>query len=156
MKKAQYSTLFCRKSLEGVIIFANFVHREDENNNKITTFMSTRREFLKGVSLATAGMTLTPGSVFAMTSKETRQAKSEKVKIAYSTLRPGSSSGYHVHEQNSEIIFVISGTATFHYDDTVEEVRAGQCHYCPMGHSHYMENLTDHDLVYFAVVPEHH
>jgi hypothetical protein len=25
-----------------------------------------------------------------------------------------------------------------------------------MGHSHYMENLTDHDVVYLAVVPEHH
>ncbi|MCH5168146.1 MAG: Gfo/Idh/MocA family oxidoreductase [Prevotellaceae bacterium] len=45
--------------------------------------MSTRRDFLKGVSLATAGMTLNPASVFAMTSKETKQAKSEKVKIAY-------------------------------------------------------------------------
>ena len=45
--------------------------------------MSTRRDFLKGVGLATAGMTLNPGGVFAMTSKETKQAKSEKVKIAY-------------------------------------------------------------------------
>jgi mannose-6-phosphate isomerase-like protein (cupin superfamily) len=86
---------------------------------------------------------------------DTRNFIDENIKIAYSTLRPGSSSGYHVHENNSEVIFVISGTATFHYDDSVEEVSAGQCHYCPMGHSHYMENLTDHDLVYFAVVPNH-
>ena len=70
-------------SLDGVIIFANFVGKHDENSNKITTFMSTRRDFLKGVSLATAGMTLNPAGVFAMTSKETKQAKSEKVKIAY-------------------------------------------------------------------------
>ena len=45
--------------------------------------MSTRRDFLKGMGLATAGMTLNPGGMFAMTSKETQQAKSEKVKIAY-------------------------------------------------------------------------
>ena len=45
--------------------------------------MSTRRDFLKGVGLATAGLTLTPGNVFAMTSKETKHAKGEKVKIAY-------------------------------------------------------------------------
>ena len=57
---------------------------------------------------------------------------------------------------NCEIIYVVSGTATFHYDDTVEEVRQGQVHYCPMNHAHYMENLTDHDLVYLAIVPEHH
>ncbi len=59
-------------------------------------------------------------------------------------------------EGNCEVVFVISGTATFHYDDSVEEVRAGQVHYCPMNHAHYMENLTDHDLVYLAIVPEHH
>ena len=35
-------------------------------------------------------------------------------------------------------------------------VRQGQVHYCPMNHAHYMENLTDHDLVYLAIVPEHH
>ena len=69
---------------------------------------------------------------------------------------PGASTGLHVHEGNCEIIYVVSGTATFHYDDAVEEVRQGQVHYCPMNHSHYMENLTDHDLVYLAIVPEHH
>ena len=78
-----------------------------------------------------------------------------KAKIMYSTLRPGAVTGHHVHEGNCEIVFVISGTATFHYDDTVEEVRAGQVHYCPMGHSHHLENRTNHDLVYLAIVPEH-
>ena len=77
---------------------------------------------------------------------DTRNYVDDKVKIMYSTLRPG----------NCEIIYVVSGTATFHYDDTVEEVRQGQVHYCPMNHAHYMENLTDHDLVYLAIVPEHH
>lgn len=86
---------------------------------------------------------------------DTRNYVDDHVKIMYSTLRPGASSGLHTHIDNSEIIFVISGTLTFHYDDTVEACRAGQCHYCPMGHSHYMENLTDHDAVYFAIVPEH-
>ena len=36
----------------------------------------------------------------------------------------------------------------------VEKAVAGQVHYCPEGHSHYMENLTEKELVYFAVVPE--
>lgn len=86
----------------------------------------------------------------------TRNYQDDKVKIMYSTLRPGASSGLHTHEGNCEIIFVISGTLTLHYDDDVEVCHVGQCHYCPMGHSHYMENLTDHDAVYFAIVPEHH
>ena len=77
-------------------------------------------------------------------------------KIMRGRLEPGASIGLHTHEGNCEVVFVISGTATFHYDDSVEEVRAGQVHYCPMNHAHYMENLTDHDLVYLAIVPEHH
>lgn len=85
---------------------------------------------------------------------DTRNYVDDKVKIMYSTLRPGASTGLHTHEGNCEIIYVVSGTATFHYDDTVEEVRQGQVHYCPMNHAHYMENLTDHDLVYLAIVPE--
>ena len=74
---------------------------------------------------------------------DTRNFVDDKVKIMYSTLRPGATTGLHTHEGNCEVVFVISGTATFHYDDSVEEVRAGQVHYCPMNHAHYMENLTE-------------
>lgn len=87
---------------------------------------------------------------------DTRNFADDKVKIMYSTLRPGASSGLHTHQGNCEIVYVVSGTATFHYDGTVETVRSGQVHYCPEGHSHYMENNTDHDLLYLAIVPEHH
>lgn len=87
---------------------------------------------------------------------DTRNYVDEHVKIMYSTLPSGTSTGLHTHEGNCEIIFVISGTLTFHYDGEVEICHAGQCHYCPMGHNHYVENLTDHAAVYFAIVPEHH
>ena len=38
---------------------------------------------------------------------DTRNHVDDNVKIMYSTLRPGASSGLHVHEGNSEIIFVV-------------------------------------------------
>ena len=85
-----------------------------------------------------------------------RNYADEKCKIMLSTLTPGASSGSHVHERNCEVIYVLEGTLTFHYDGRVEEAHAGEVHYCPRGHSHYMENLTEHDVKYFAVVPEHH
>lgn len=86
---------------------------------------------------------------------DSRNYFDDNIKIMYSTLRSGASTGLHTHEGNSEVIYIISGEATFHYDDNIEIVKVGQCHYCPCGHSHYMENLTDHDLVYFAIVPQH-
>lgn len=76
-------------------------------------------------------------------------------KIMMSRLRPGASSGYHRHEQNSEIVYIISGRGHFRYDDTEEAFTAGCVHYCPMGHSHAMFNDGDDDVVYFAIVAEH-
>lgn len=87
---------------------------------------------------------------------DTRNFMDDRNKIMLSTLKSGASSGYHKHEQNSEIVYILSGTATFKFDDTTEVVKAGEVHYCPMGHSHSMLNNTDQDLVYFAIVPEHH
>ena len=77
-------------------------------------------------------------------------------KIMFSKLRPGANSGYHKHEGNLEIVYIISGVGHFEYDATPEPFKAGDVHYCPMNHSHAMYNDGDEDLVYFAIVPEHH
>ncbi|MBQ1546172.1 MAG: cupin domain-containing protein [Clostridia bacterium] len=82
-----------------------------------------------------------------------RMREDELGKIMYGRLEPGSSIGYHKHETNSEIIYIVSGIADFLYDDTTERTLAGGCHYCPKGHSHSMINNGDADLVFFAVVP---
>ena len=42
---------------------------------------------------------------------DTRNYLDDKVKIMYSTLRPGASTGLHTHEGYCEIIYVVSGTA---------------------------------------------
>ena len=83
-----------------------------------------------------------------------RMRVDELGKIMYGRLEPGSSIGFHSHETNSEIIYIISGKADFLYDSGKEEASAGECHYCPKGHSHSMINNGSEDLVFFAVVPE--
>ena len=40
------------------------------------------------------------------------------------------------------------------YDDTVEELSAGDVHYCPEGHGHSMTNPYEEDLIFFGVVPK--
>lgn len=86
----------------------------------------------------------------------TRNFVDGKCKIMFSRLRAGASSGSHVHDGNCEIVYVIKGTATFHYDGQEETVKEGQVHYCPEGHTHYMVNNTEADVTYLAIVPEHH
>lgn len=75
-------------------------------------------------------------------------------KIIHGKLEKGSSIGYHKHETNSEIIYILSGTGKVKYDDTEKKIVAGECHYCPKGHSHSLINEQDEDLVFIAVVPE--
>lgn len=87
---------------------------------------------------------------------DTRNFIDSKNEVMMSRLKPGASSGYHTHEQNSEIVYIISGKGHFRYDDGVESFGPGSVHYCPMGHSHAMFNDGDADVVYFAIVPEHH
>lgn len=74
-------------------------------------------------------------------------------KIFRGKLIPGASIGMHTHEVNEEVIYILQGNAKFLYDDTVEYVKAGECHYCPKGHSHSFINETNEDIIFFAVVP---
>ncbi len=76
------------------------------------------------------------------------------VKIMRGRLESGASIGMHTHEENCEIIYILSGNGKVKYDDTVEKLTVGSCHYCPKGHSHSLVNDSDDDLIFFAVVPE--
>lgn len=74
-------------------------------------------------------------------------------RILYGRLESGSSIGFHSHDDNSEIIYILQGRGTALIDDKKEYVSQGMCHYCPKGHSHSLINSGESDLVFFAVVP---
>lgn len=78
----------------------------------------------------------------------------ENNKIMFGTLEPGASIGKHMHDTNSEIIYIINGSGKVLFDEGSETVLKGNCHYCPKGHSHSLINDSDTDLVFFAVVAE--
>lgn len=78
----------------------------------------------------------------------------DKNKILLGRLEPGASVGLHTHDTSSEIIYILQGTGMALYDDTTEDLKAGDCHYCPKGHSHSLINNSQADLIFFAVVPQ--
>ena len=78
----------------------------------------------------------------------------ERNRILHGVLEPGCSIGYHTHETSSEIIYILSGTGVVKVEDGEEPVVAGQCHYCPKGHSHSLINNSEGLLEFFAVVPQ--
>ena len=74
-------------------------------------------------------------------------------------LVPGSTIGMHTHEDSCEIIFILNGNGTIvekkpGTDQVTEQpVSAGDCLYCPKGHSHSLQNLNgSEDLVFYAAV----
>lgn len=79
----------------------------------------------------------------------------ENNRILLGKLEPGASIGYHTHENNSEIVYALQGEAQVTIDGITEVLKAGTAHYCPMGHSHGMKNVSDKPFVMFAVVPFH-
>lgn len=79
----------------------------------------------------------------------------ENNKIMRGRLKPGATIGLHTHDTNSEIVFILKGNGRVLYDDGVEPLQAGDCHYCPKGHRHSLQNTSDADLEFLAVVPEH-
>ena len=75
-------------------------------------------------------------------------------RISLATLEPGASIGVHVHEVTSEIVFILSGTGLATCSGVEERLKPGDCHYCPKGHSHSLENVGAEDLVFYTVVPQ--
>ena len=82
-----------------------------------------------------------------------RMYTDELGKIMRGRLIPGASIGLHTHETSSEIVYILSGTGKALYDDGVDLLAPGDCHYCPKGHSHSLINDGDQPLEFFAVVP---
>ncbi len=74
-------------------------------------------------------------------------------KIFLGKLVPGGSIGMHKHETSCEIIYILKGNGKVLYNDEVEFVAKGDCHYCPKGQSHSLINNGEEDLEFFAVVP---
>ena len=77
-------------------------------------------------------------------------------KILRGLLAPGCTVGLHTHEGNSEMIYILSGKGKVLYDGEYVPLVPGDCHYCPEGHTHSLINNSDGDLIFVAVVPEHH
>ena len=77
-------------------------------------------------------------------------------------LVPGASIGVHTHEDSCEVIFILSGNGCLYEkgpedaEATCKDVQAGDCLYCPKGHTHSLMNheAAVEDLVFYAVVPQ--
>jgi mannose-6-phosphate isomerase-like protein (cupin superfamily) len=82
-------------------------------------------------------------------------------RIFKGVLVPGATIGMHTHDDSCEVIFILSGHGTIlekgpeSESESASPVTAGDCLYCPKGHSHSLQNTSEEGyLVFYAVVPK--
>jgi len=66
--------------------------------------------------------------------------------IIYSELKPGTSVGYHTHENNEEVYVILNGRGTMTVNGQTHEVSTGDVILNKPYWSHGLENTSDADL----------
>jgi mannose-6-phosphate isomerase-like protein (cupin superfamily) len=73
--------------------------------------------------------------------------------IAWLTLKPGDSVGFHKHEVNEDVYVIVSGTGVFQDNDGTEhQVGPGDITIATLGQSHSLSNTGTDDLVFVSVI----
>lgn len=68
------------------------------------------------------------------------------------TLNPGCSIGYHVHEKDAELFYLMKGNALYNDGGVEVEVKAGDVMICPTGTGHSIANNGDEVVELCAVI----
>ena len=68
------------------------------------------------------------------------------------TLNPGCSIGFHIHEGDSELFYIIEGEAEYNDNGDIKKVSAGDVMICPPGTGHGIENTSDTPTEFIAVI----
>lgn len=68
------------------------------------------------------------------------------------TLKPGCGIGFHVHEKDSELFYLMKGEALYNDNGIESLVRAGDVMLCPAGTGHAITNNGEEDVELCAVI----
>lgn len=67
-------------------------------------------------------------------------------------LKPGCGIGHHVHENDSELFYIIKGVATYDDNGTTVKLSAGDVTLTPAGTGHSIKNEGDEDVELIALI----
>lgn len=68
------------------------------------------------------------------------------------TLKPGCGIGFHMHENESELFYVMKGEALYNDNGTECSVSTGDVMLCPAGTGHAVSNNGEEDVELCAVI----
>ena len=67
-------------------------------------------------------------------------------------IEPGCTLGYHEHNGESETYYILSGEGNYNDNGTIRHVKAWDVTFTPSGSGHGLDNTTDEDLVFMALI----
>lgn len=67
-------------------------------------------------------------------------------------LQPGCSIGYHEHPSDSELFYILEGTAEYNDNGEMRTVKAGDVTLCPAGTGHGIANKTEQTVSLIALI----
>ena len=72
--------------------------------------------------------------------------------FAHTTLEPGCSIGYHIHNGDSETYYILSGTAEYNDNGTIVTLTSGDVAFTPDGQGHGIKNIGKEPLSFIALI----
>jgi len=86
---------------------------------------------------------------------ETTEMETNCRVLAKITLEPGASIGYHQHEKEEDIYYILNGIATVNDNGEVKTVYPGECVYLRAGDSHGIANDGQVPLEFLSIILTH-
>ncbi len=68
------------------------------------------------------------------------------------TLNKGCSIGFHIHENDSELFYILKGKAQYNDNGEIRTVEAGDVTICPSQTGHGIENINEEPVELIAVI----
>lgn len=68
------------------------------------------------------------------------------------TIEAGNSLGFHVHENESETYYILTGEGDYDDNGTIKHVTAGDVTFTPSGCGHALENTGTEPLTFMALI----
>lgn len=72
--------------------------------------------------------------------------------FAHTTVYPGAGLGYHIHQNESETYYILSGTGRFNDNGTIVNVNAGDVTFTGAGEGHSIEALGEEPVEMIALI----
>lgn len=84
-----------------------------------------------------------PGSIFVTSLCSVEELLNKGRIFSKLELNPGCGIGYHVHENETEIFYIMKGTPTYNDNGTEVQVSEGDVAICAPGQGHCISNKSD-------------